>query len=343
MVGQQAQTVVVKSVHSHRHFRMFTNVPLDETIKILADRAFRNNWFNSECNLNISKQDLTDLLGVATKGQLFQFNGSLYEQIDGVAMGSPLGPLLANVFMSSIEEKLDVERKLPPYYRRYVDDTLTVMPDLSTARDVLNTLDYVHPAITFTMEVENDGMLPFLGIQLLNRAPRIETKVFVKPTNSGLLLHYHSHVDNRYKRGLLTTMLDRAYRLSSSWSYFTEECERLKSVFSKLKYPKHLVDSTVKTFLNLKVADQPSSRSRSTTENTTRVVIPFKDQESANIMKTQLKDLSVKLQTIVQPVFTSRKIAQEFPTNEPQPQPQLIDQQCVVYNFKCEQCDSGYV
>ena len=67
----------------------------------------------------------------------------------------------------------------------------------------------------FTMEVENDGMLPFLGIQLLNRAPRIETKVFVKPTNSGLLLHYHSHVDNRYKRGLLTTMLDRAYRLSS--------------------------------------------------------------------------------------------------------------------------------
>ena len=95
------------------------------------------------------------------------------------------------------------------------------------------------------------------------------------------------------------TMLDRAYRLSSSWSYFTEKCERLKSVFSKLKYPKHLVDSTVKTFLNSKVADQPSSPSRSTTENTTRVVIPSKDQESANIVKTQLKDLSVKLQTIV--------------------------------------------
>ena len=57
--------------------------------------------------------------------------------------------------------------------------------------------------------------VPFLVVQLLNRAPRIETKVLVKPTNSGLLLHYHSHVDNRYKRGLLSTMLDRAYRLSS--------------------------------------------------------------------------------------------------------------------------------
>ena len=58
-------------------------------------------------------------------------------------------------------------------------------------------------------------------------------------------------------------------------------------------------------------------------------------------MKTQLKDLSVKLQTSVQPVFTSHKIAQEFPTSEPKPQ--LIDQQCVVYNFKCDQCDAGYV
>lgn len=52
------------------------------------------------------------------------------------------------------------------------------------------------------MEVENDGMLPFLGIQLLNRVPHIETEVLVKPTSSGLLLRYHSHVDNRYKRSL---------------------------------------------------------------------------------------------------------------------------------------------
>ena len=68
---------------------------------------------------------------------------------------------------------------------------------------------------------------------------------------------------------------------------------------------------------------------------------PFKDQQSANFVKTQLKVLSVKLQTIVQPVFTSRKIAQEFPTSEPKPQ--LNDQQCVVYNFKCDQRDAGYI
>ena len=41
-------------------------------------------------------------------------------------------------------------------------------------------------------------MLPFLGVQLLNRAPCVETKVYVKPTNTGLLLHYHGHVDSHF-------------------------------------------------------------------------------------------------------------------------------------------------
>ena len=69
--------------------------------------------------------------------------------------------------------------------------------------------------------------LPFLCTELINHAPRIETKVYVKVTITGLLLHYQSHVDNCYKSSLLTTMLDRAHRLSSSWAYFFEECDCL--------------------------------------------------------------------------------------------------------------------
>ena len=56
------------------------------------NRAFTNNWFNTTHNLDLTKTDLVDLLSVATKGQLFQFAGALYEQTDGVAMGPLLGP-----------------------------------------------------------------------------------------------------------------------------------------------------------------------------------------------------------------------------------------------------------
>ena len=207
---------------------LFTNVPLDETIGILVNRAFTNNWFNTTHNLALTRTDLVNLLSVAAKGQLFQFDRALYEQTDGLAMGSPLGPLVANVFMSSIEDTLKQQGKLSSIYRRYVDDTLTVMSDLATATTFLHTLNSAHTLVKFTMEVEKNGKLPFLGTELLNHAPRIETKVYVKPTNTGLLLHYQSHVDNRYKGSLLTTMLDHAHRLSSSWAYFSEECDRLE-------------------------------------------------------------------------------------------------------------------
>ena len=92
---------------------LFTNVPVDETIKSIAERAFENDWFNKEHNLNITKSDLTELLRIATKNQLFQFEGNLYEQVDGVAMSSPLGPLMDNAFMCNIEKPLETENKMP--------------------------------------------------------------------------------------------------------------------------------------------------------------------------------------------------------------------------------------
>ena len=54
---------------------LFTNVPLEETIQILAEKAFVQDWFNETHSLNLSKTDLIDLLRAATKNQLFQFDG----------------------------------------------------------------------------------------------------------------------------------------------------------------------------------------------------------------------------------------------------------------------------
>ena len=292
-------------------------------------------------NLDLTRTDLVNLLNVATKGQLFQFDGALYEQTDGIAMGSPLGPLLANVFMSFIEDTLERQGKLPSFYRRYVDDAVSAMPDLATATSFLHTLNSVHNSVKFTIDVEKNGKLPFLGTELLNHEPQIKTKVYLKPTNTGLLLHYQSHVDNHYKRSLLTTMLDRAHGLSSSWAYFTEECDFLKKVFMNLKYLERLINSTINTFFHSRIVDQQPSQTPKETRAIVRVVIPFKDQESANYVKKELRDLSIKVQTTVQPVFVSRKIDQDLKVRENKPQ--IVNQQHVVYHFQCNLCHVGYV
>ena len=107
--------------------------------------------------------DLIKLLTIATKDQLFQFNGELYEQSEGAAMGSPLGPLMANPFMCSLEEQLKLQDKLPSYYRRYVNDTSTTMKEEVSAYTFLHVLNDLHPSISFTMELSTENTLPFLG------------------------------------------------------------------------------------------------------------------------------------------------------------------------------------
>ena len=215
--------------------------------------------------------------------------------------------------MCSIEAKLQQDGKLPSFYRRYVDDTLTIMPDKESADCFLRNLNDYHPSIKFTMEVETDASLPFIGVRLINCTPRIETKVYIKATNSGLLLHYQSHVDYRYKRGLIVTVLDRAYRLSSHWSHLTEVCDRLTEVFLKLKYPLRLITTAIKQFIDSKMSDD--QHLSPTQDNTIRVILPFKDQESANIVKKRLNNL-ISIETTLRPVFVSRKLNQDLQVRE---------------------------
>ena len=314
---------------------LFTNVPLDETIHILADKAFKDNWFNKTYNMNISKDDLTDLLSVATKNQLFQFNGNLYEQVDGVAMGSPLCPLMANAFMCSVEEKLACEKKLPSFYKRYVDDTLALVRDLSDATNLLTCLNEAHPSIQFTMEVATNDRLPFIGMEIIKIDGSLETCVYRKKTNEGLLLHYQSHVDSRYKRSLLRTMLDRAKRLSSTQDFLLPECKNLKGIFLKLKYPEKLIDSAINRL------HHPTDPVQTPANSPVRITLPFKDQKSADVVRRRLGDLGTKINQQLQPVFTSKKIADHLKVTEEKPP--LINQQSVVYEFTCDLCDTNYI
>ena len=73
---------------------LFTNIPLDETIEIIADRLFSNAIRFHD----LTRSECKQLLNCAVKNCHFLFNGSLYQQVDGVAMGSTLGPLFANIF-----------------------------------------------------------------------------------------------------------------------------------------------------------------------------------------------------------------------------------------------------
>ena len=162
-------------------------------------------------------------------------------------------------------------------------------------------MNEIHPSHSFTMELEDNGKLPFLGMVIIRNGPRLDTKVYVKPTDTGLLLHYQSHVDVSYKHSLLKTMLSRAFKLSSDWQFFHQECERLKMVFARLHYPKTLVKNTIRRFIEMKVTENVCSKQQVSDEQDApiRIVLPFKDQKSANAVRHQLGDLSRKIDAVV--------------------------------------------
>jgi len=94
--------------------------------------------------------------------------------------------------MCSIEERPQDQGKMPDFYKRYVDDTLSIMPNVETAEAFLSTLYDSHPLVNFTVEVAENGKLPSLGVEIVKHMSRLETKVYKKPTDTGFELHDQS-------------------------------------------------------------------------------------------------------------------------------------------------------
>jgi len=97
-------------------------------------------------------------------------------------------------------------------------------------------------------------------------------------------------------------------------------------VFACLHYPKTLVENTIRHFIEMKVTENVSKQQVSDEqESPIRIVLPFKDQKSANAVRHQLDDLSRKIDAAIQPVYTSQKIKGQFKPKEHKPP--IVNQQ----------------
>ena len=152
---------------------LFTNIPLDETIDICVDRVYHR----KKIVKGLLKRHFKQLLTHATKSSYFLFNGTYYSQIDGVAMGSPLGPTLANLFLAYHEEKwlndCPVQFK-PKFFRRYVDDVFLLFDNRDQVKKFLRYLNSRHRNIRFTYEEEQNDTLASFDIKI-TRGPECFT------------------------------------------------------------------------------------------------------------------------------------------------------------------------
>ena len=102
---------------------------------------------------------------LATSGVEFSFNDKIYHKTDGVAMGSPLGPALASIFVDFYEKKIP-EEEYPRMYFRFVDDVFSYFTNQSRSVEFFERFNGLHEALWFTQEGERECSLPFLDVKV---------------------------------------------------------------------------------------------------------------------------------------------------------------------------------
>ena len=154
---------------------LFTSIPLTETIDITVDVLFEKNT-----GFKISKADLKKLFQLAISGTHFMFEGKFYDQINCVAMGSPLGPVLANLFMGYHEQKWleSFEESEFILYRRYVDDIICLFNSESDADKFFAFLNQRHPKIKFITKKQTENQLSFLDLLITCNGDNFLTSVY---------------------------------------------------------------------------------------------------------------------------------------------------------------------
>ena len=226
---------------------LFANIPLDETIDICTDSD--SLYKDDENSPKIANDDFCNLLTVATKESFFMFNNKFYKQIDCMAMGYPLGPAPANIFMCSFQSKWlkDCPHSLKPlFYRRYVDDIFVLFSSLNQVEKFKKYLSSKHPSIKLSLKKENDGGLSFLHINIFREKGKFFTNVYRKKIFSGVYTNSNSFISETYKTGLIELLLFQCFNLCSDLAKFRHEINILKGILHKNSYPRDFVDKCVK-------------------------------------------------------------------------------------------------
>ena len=307
---------------------LFTNVPLNETIQIISDRIYSK---KSKFTPPFKQEAFVELMKIA-RGGMFLHLDFLYQQDDGVSMGNPLAPTMANFFLGYLEEHLFkvITPDYPAFYSRYVDDVFCVFRTKIDFKNFFNRLNSLHSSIKFTYE-QSSMTLPFLDVDVKLTEGGYQTCIYRKPTNTNTLLHFDAVAPLKWKSGLIKCMLNRAHRLSSSTQLFHAEVMKLQRIFELNSYPVQFFRRIYKQF-ELKLSQKTQNCTEDEEEYRYNLKIPYVGKLSIDFGKRVSALMKKQFGVEVNVIFSTVRLGSFFPLKCSTPLPV---QSQVVYRFRC--------
>ncbi|BHF79180.1 hypothetical protein SprV_0602229900 [Sparganum proliferum] len=220
---------------------LFTSIPQDlaiETIELLLQSKY------DETENRLGRAQVLQLLKFCLR-TYFTFDGTIYEQVKGTPMGSPISGFIAEAVLQRLESLVFQHHK-PKFWARYVDDTFGVIDrdQLLTFKERLNE---VFPDIQFTMEEEENNQLAFLDVLVCRKdCGGLKTKVFRKATNTMQVLNFNSNHPISHKRSCVRTLYRRVETHCSEPEDKIAELQYLRRVFKANGYPRNFVNRCIR-------------------------------------------------------------------------------------------------
>jgi len=202
--------------------------------------------------------------------------------------------------------------------------------------------------LTFTYEIEKNKQLQFLDTAVNRADSSFSTSVHIKSTNFGSCLNYRSICPDRYKVGVINTLLHRGYCISENWSIFHIEVERIKQLLTNNNFPMTVIDTTINKFIDSKINKFPN-----TNVSGTKIQLFYRSQMHS-AYKSEEKRLQQIISKSIVPArkedtinlriyYKCKKVHNLLITNRPITPRSVPERHHVVYQYNCSQvgCNSN--
>jgi hypothetical protein len=311
---------------------LFTSVPVQESL-LLAGKILDDTQFQEPS----VREELKTLLKACTDQNFFKFNGSTYIQKDGLAMGSPLSPLLAEIFMDNFERQLIENsnfKKNIKYWFRYVDDILCLWEgSLRQLETFHSNLNKTHKNIHFTKEIEVNNQLNYLDLSIAIQENKHHFKIFRKPTSTDSVIPMNSCHPFQHKLATFHSLLDRLLRVPMSTANFKMELGIILQIAVNNGYKKQIIYNLLNKKKQMAAIKSVYSQ-QSAIPMEGWITLPYIGVVShrlGNVIKKEGLQIAFKTSPLLNTLMNSSK---DCISNW---------EKSGVYKLKCGDCDANYV
>jgi predicted GIY-YIG superfamily endonuclease len=317
---------------------LYPSVPVNDSFEEFKD------WTDSQEIGNDEKEICKRLMQLVLEQRWFTFNDKIYTQREGLFIGNPLSPILAELFMGRLEKEMKKEKWFPRFYLRFVDDIIVVIKKDDNI--VLNELNSRHAAINFTIEKESEGKLPFLDLMIHREKDKITLDIYRKPTDAPLCIPNKSYHHYRHKLAAFESAFFRLCNLPLNEKRHKKELEyilnmgRLNGFESwKLKviYEKHMRMTKNRNFTTLERISERKPKTIRTIrgrEENKLAIVPFY-APITNELSRRMKKHNINV------VFRNESTLKSLLGGIKRKTP---DDECSgIYEIPCQDCEKVYI